>query len=214
MGDVAVSVARFVLRERSFAARAPGHHAIVGRQPALAVALGQKAPDALDIGIVVGEVGSLPVHPHPQPLGLGGDDGGELFDARAAGAAKVCDAVFENIGFGAKAQLFFDFDFDPQALTIEAVLPAQPAALHGVEAVEEVFISAAPGVMHAHAVVGGNRPVLKLPGQSVLVLALELVEDVALLPELQHLALQRRVGGHAFKGFKHDDRGNFTVLGA
>ncbi len=58
-----------------------------------------------------------------------------------------------------EAEFFFDVDFDPQALAVEAVLPALVFALHGVVALVEVFVGAAPGVVHAHRVVGGDGAV-------------------------------------------------------
>lgn len=56
--------------------------------------------------------------------------------------------------------------------------------MHGVVAVEEVFVGAAPGVVHPHAVVGGNGPVLEVPAGAVRVFGAELFEDTGLVPEL------------------------------
>ncbi len=61
----------------------------------------------------------------------------------------------------AKAQFFLDLDLDPQALAVEAVLVALPVALHGFEALIEIFIGAPPGVMNPHGIVRGNRTIEK-----------------------------------------------------
>ena len=56
-----------------------------------------------------------------------------------------------------KPELALDVDLDPEALAVEAVLPALVLAEHRVEAAEDVLVRAAPGVVDAHRVVGGDR---------------------------------------------------------
>ena len=131
MGDILISAFAFVLRER-ITARAPGHHASIGREPALLVATGEEAPDGFDIGIVVPEVGAFPVHPQAQALGLGRDDAGKLFDARAPRARKSpCRGREYRIW--CEKPGYFDFNFGGQPGSIEAVLPAQAAPVKGRE---------------------------------------------------------------------------------
>ena len=56
-----------------------------------------------------------------------------------------------------KPELALDVDLDPQALAVEAVLVALVLAEHRVEALVEVLVGAAPGVVDAHRVVGRDR---------------------------------------------------------
>src|SRR3990172_6871220 len=68
-----------------------------------------------------------------------------------------------SIPLGPKPQLSFDLHLHPQPLAVEAVLVALPVAEHGVVALEEVLVGAAPGMVHAHRVVGRDRPIEEGP---------------------------------------------------
>ncbi len=134
-------------------------------------------------------VGVVPVHPVAQADGLLGLHGGVAQDARLALAHELLQAVVLDVLLGGEAHFLLDFDLHPQALAVEAVLVAQLAALHGPEALEQVFVGAPPAVVDAHRVVGGDRPVDERPVRVVLVQLAQLLEGAALLPELQKLAL-------------------------
>ncbi len=58
---------------------------------------------------------------------------------------------------------FLDFDFDPKALAIEAVLVAQFMSGHREKTLVRILVGAAPSVVHAHRVVGRNRTVEEAP---------------------------------------------------
>ena len=94
--------------------------------------------------------------------------------------------------FDLSFEFLLDLDLDPQALAVEAVLVAQLVAGHGVVALKGVLVGAAPGVMDAHRVVGGDRAVEEGPARPALVLLAQLLEGVDLVPELQDRAFLGR----------------------
>ena len=161
----------------------------------------------LDIGIVVGVIRPFPIHPQTQTLRLFGDDCGVFIDARAAFAGKIFHTKRQNIGFAPEAQRFLDFDFDPQTLAIEAVLPAQLATVHRVETLKNVFVSAAPGVMNAHRIVGGNWAVLEKPRLAIGGLRAQLVECALLFPQFENRTFEFGIVWCAFKRLKHNNCG-------
>ena len=65
--------------------------------------------------------------------------------------------------FDLQLQFLLDLDLDPEALAVEAVLVAQLVAGHGEVALVGVLVGAAPGVVDAHRVVGGDRAVEEGP---------------------------------------------------
>ena len=60
-------------------------------------------------------------------------------------------------------EFLLDLDLDPQPLAVEAVLVAQLVAGHGEVALVGVLVGAAPGVVDAHRVVGGDGAVEEGP---------------------------------------------------
>ena len=131
----------------------------------------------------------VPIHPVAQADRLLGLAGGELQHALLAGVDELVDAVRFDGRLGAHLQFALDFDFDPEPLAIEAVLIALVVAGHREVALEDVLVGASPGVVHAHRVVGGDRPVDEAPPRLAGVLGAQLAEDRGLLPEAQHLVL-------------------------
>jgi hypothetical protein len=136
-------------------------------------------------------------------LGLAGS---ELQHALFAGVDELIDAIRFDGGFGAHLQFALDFDFHPEPLAIEAVLIALVVAGHCEVALEDVFVGASPRVVHAHWVVGGDRPVDKAPPRLAGILRAQLAEDLRLPPEAQDVVLaadEIRTGDF----FKHDFAG-------
>ena len=88
-----------------------------------------------------------------------------------------------------KPELALDVDLDPEALAVEAVLPALVLAEHRVEAAEDVLVRPAPGVVDAHRVVGRDRPVEEGPVRAARVLGAQLREGGALAPEVEDAVL-------------------------
>ena len=134
-------------------------------------------------------IGIVPIHPVAEPHGLFGLHGREFEDAGFAQLHKFGEAVLFDVALVGEAQLFFDVDFNPQPLTVEAVLPAQIFALHGVVSVVEVFVGAPPGVVNAHRVVGGDGAVKEAEcavfGFGLGAKAAQFVECVGVLPEFE-----------------------------
>src|SRR5262249_33136891 len=93
---------------------------------------------------------------------------------------------------GPYLQFLLDPDLDPQPLTVETVLVALLMAGHGEVALVSVLVGAAPGVVDAHRVVGGDRAVEERPLRLAAVLRAQFLEGVRPPPELQHRPLLGR----------------------
>ena len=160
MLDLAVSLGRDLhVGEPGSAARAPWHDVVALVDQATCVALGQEGPDRVIVLVGVRVVAVLPVHPHPEPLALLGLLRGKSVHARLAQLHEAVDPERLDLALVIEAQLALDLDLDPQALAVESVLESLALAEHGVIALVEVLVGSAPGVVHAHGVVGGDRPV-------------------------------------------------------
>lgn len=129
--------------------------------------------------------GVIPIHPVAEPDGLFGLPCGEAENAAFAFIDEAVDAVFADGGFGAESELFFDFDFDPESLAVEAVLVAEFVAGHGVEPLIGVFIGASPCVVDTHGIIGGDGSVEEAPARFGGVLATEFLEGLAGIPEVE-----------------------------
>ena len=112
----------------------------------------------------------VPVHPHAEPDRLLGLARGVGQHALLAERHEPVDAVGLDVALRREAEVALDVDLDPQALAVEAVLVALVLAEHRVEALVEVLVGAAPGVVDAHRVVGGDRPVEEAPARAAGVL--------------------------------------------
>ena len=195
VADLAVGVDQLVLGERGAAARAPRHRAMALVQPAAIVALLEEAPDVADVRVGHREVAAVPVHPLAQPSRLLRLDARVLGHAVAAGAREAVEPVLLDLGLGVEPQRLLDLDLDPQPLAVEAVLVALVAAQHGVVALPDVLQRAAPGVVHAHRVVGRDRAVEERVGGAAAVLVAELLEGALALPAIEGSMLELDVIG-------------------
>ena len=108
-------------------------------------------------------VGVVPVHPHPEPDRLLGLARGVGQDALLAERHELGDPERLDVALGREPEVALDVDLDPQALAVEPVLVALVLAEHRVEALVEVLVGAAPGVVDAHRVVGRDRAVEEAP---------------------------------------------------
>ena len=131
----------------------------------------------------------VPVHPVAETLRLLGLTCGELEDSLFALVDKLVDAELGDIVFRAEIHFLLDFHLDPQTLAIEAVLITEFVAGHRKVALIGVFVRAAPRVMHAHRVIGGNRAVEKTPLGIAGIFLTKFPEDVLFVPEFEHLVL-------------------------
>src|SRR6266498_5016310 len=192
-----------VLGERGAAARAPLGRAVAHVEPAPLVALLEEAPDVLDVRVREGEVVVAPVHPLAEPLGLLGHDADVLGDALLAAFGELGDAVLLDLPLRVEAELRLHPDLDPEPLAVEPVLIALVATAQRSVALEDVLQRAAPGVMHAHRVVRGDRPVDEAETRAAGVLLAKTVERPLALPALEHLAFEGGMIGHIWERREH-----------
>ncbi len=223
--DLLVAFLDLHLAQADAAARAPRHGVVAAVDEAAAVALLEEGPDRVVVLLGHREVriplsgrfgpvlvGAVPVHPVAEADRLLRLDAGEPVHALLAELHEAVDAGEDvaghqvlDVALGGELQLLLDLDLDPQALAVEAVLVALALALHGVVALEGVLVSAAPGVVDAHRVVGGDGAVEEGPARAVLVLFAQGVEGPRLVPELEDAAfLCREIGLRVHFLERHD----------
>ena len=155
----------------------------------------EEAPDVADVGVGHRVVRPLPVHPHAEAAGLLGLYAGVLGHAIAAGAREAVEPVGLDLVLRVEPERLLDLDLDPEPLAVEAVLVALVLAQRRVVALEEVLQRPPPGVVHAHRVVGGDRPVDEREGRPAGVLRAQLLERPVAIPALEHPVLERDVIG-------------------
>ncbi len=131
-------------------------------------------------------IGVVPVHPVTESLRLFGLSSRKPEDATFAFVDKVVDAKFMDGGFRAESQLLFNFHLDPQSLAVETVLESLIMAGHRKEPLVRVFVRAAPGMVNAHRVVGGDGTVEKAPTFATCVFSSQLLKRLLLKPEFQY----------------------------
>src|SRR5262249_27075877 len=206
-----VALVHLHLRQANRAARAPRHGVVSTVDELPVVALLEERPDgvvvllrhrevaAALVGAFLPVVAAVPVHPVAQADRLLRLPAGKLIDALLAERHEAVDAGEAvagdealDVALGAEAQLLLDLDLDPEALAVEAVLVAQLVAGHGVVALVNVLVGAAPGVVDAHRVVGGDPAVEEGPLRLAAVLLAEALEGLGALPEGEDGALQGR----------------------
>ena len=152
-----------VLRDRRPAAWAPLGRPVPRVQPAALVDGLQEAPDVRDVRVRERVVVVVPVHPHAEALRLLGDHLGVLGDPLLAPRRELGEPVLLDVALRVQAERLLDLDLDPEALAVEAVLVALVEAAQRLVALEDVLQRAAPGVVDAHRVVRGDRPVDEAP---------------------------------------------------
>ena len=89
----------------------------------------------------------IPVHPIAQAHGLLSLHCSVAQHALLTLTHELVQPVVFNIFFGPEPQRLLDFYFDPQALTVEAILVAQLPSTHGPIAVHHILIGPPPAVM-------------------------------------------------------------------
>ncbi len=191
VGDVLVALGRLHVADARAAARAPCHDVVAAVQEPAPLALGQESPDRVVVLVAVRVVAVLPVHPHPEPFALLGDECRESLDALEAQLDEPIDPERLDLALVVEAELLLDLDLDPEPLAVEPVLVALPFSEHRVVALVEVLVRAAPGVVDAHRVVGRDRSVQ----EAVVAVGVRVARQVAghrvaLAPALDDLALQ------------------------
>ena len=151
--------------------------------------LGERPPDALDVGAPVGDVGVVEVHPVP-------DAGRHLLpvadvaeDARHALLDERPHAVLLDAGAAVDAEFLLHLDLHRQAVGVPAGDPLGVAPPHGVEAGEDVLEDAGEDVPVVGTPVRGGRAVVPDPGLPAGAAGDALPEDVPLFPETAGLLL-------------------------
>ena len=182
-----------VLRDRGPAARAPLGRPVARVEPAALVDGLQEPPDVRDVRVRERVVVVVPVHPACRGAGLLGDHLRVLGDALLAAGGELGDPVLLDVALRVQAQRLLDLDLDPEPLAVESVLVALVEPAERLVALEDVLQRAAPGVVDAHRVVGGDRPVDEAPALAASVLLAELFEGTLLVPPGQDLPLERGV---------------------
>src|SRR5204863_2245251 len=194
--DVVLLAGLLVLRERGAAARAPLGRAVAFVEPAAPVRLGKEAPDVLDVRVREREVVVAPVHPLAEALRLLGHDADVLGNSLLAALGELGEPVLLDLALRVEAELLLDLDLNPEALAVEAVLVALIESARRLVALEHVLQRAAPGVVDAHRVVRGDRPVEEAEAVVAAVLLAEALERPLALPALQDLTLESRGVGY------------------
>ena len=129
----------------------------------------------------------------PEPLRLLGDHLGELGNALAAAGGELGEPVLLDVALRVQSERLLDLDLDPEALAVEPVLVALLVAAERLVALEDVLQRPAPGVVHAHRVVRGDRAVDEAEARPAAVLLPEPVEGALCVPALEHGELEGRM---------------------
>ena len=187
---LAVALRQFVVAQARLAAGTVGRDAIGLEQVVALPQLPEDPPAALDVVVVVGDVGVVHVGPEGDALGQLLEVAHVAPHALAAFGVEGGDAVGLDVGLGAQAELLLDLDLDGQAVRVPAGLAGHAVAAHGLVAGEEVLEHARHDVVHARASVGRGRPLVE--DEEVVRGALfdAAAEDVALAPEAQDIGLE------------------------
>jgi hypothetical protein len=108
-----------------------------------------------------------------------------------AALVELGQAVVQDLALAGQAELLLDRHLHRQAVTVPAGLAVHPVAAHGLEPGKDVLEHARLDVVHAGNPVGGGRALIEGPGGSVGGLLDRAPEGVLLLPQREHLALER-----------------------
>ncbi len=174
--------------EGGAALRPPPADAVAAVEEALPVQLGERPPDALDVGLVVGDVGGLGVDPEADLVGEPLPRLGVAEHRVDAPGDEGLDAVGLDLGLAVDVQLLLDLDLDGEAVGVPAGLAGDVVAAHRLEAGEDVLDRAREDVAVVGHAVGGGRALVEdegAPGRAggAGLGAQRLVEDAVLLPE-------------------------------
>ncbi len=174
--------------ERGAALRPPPADAVTAVEQALPVQLGERPPHALDVALVVGDVGGLGVDPEADLVGEPLPRLRVTEHGVDAPGDEGLDAVRLDLGLAVDVQLLLDLDLDGQPVRVPARLAGDVVAAHGLEAGEHVLDRAREHVAVVGHAVGGGRALVeheRAPGRAggAGLGAQGLVEDAVLLPE-------------------------------
>jgi hypothetical protein len=203
VAPVLVGADQLVLGDGRPAARAPDVRTVPHVEPAALVHVLQEAPDVLDVRVRERVVVVVPVHPHSEPFGLLRDDLGVLGHGLLALLREGREPVLLDLGLRVEAEHALDVHLDPKALAVEAVLVALVEPLQGLVALKDVLERPAPAVVDAHGVVRSDRAVDEAPARPFGIELAEPVEDLLVLPPIEHLTFEPRMIGYGGKWQEH-----------
>src|SRR5712692_5728401 len=126
----------------------PGHDIVPLIDQAPLVTPLEKRPDCIVVLVRKRVVVIAPIHPVTQADGLLGLAFRKGVDLLFTTLDELIYAIGFDIELSFKAKFLFNFDFNPQALAIEAVLVALLVPLHGLKALVQVLVGASPGMMN------------------------------------------------------------------
>ena len=189
---VLVALGHLVVRERRLVARAVGRDAVVLDEQALAVDLLERPPDALDVARGHRQVGLVEVDPVAHALGHRGEGADVLERRLAAGGVELGDAVALDVALGREAELLLHGELHRQPVAVPAGPTRHVVPAHRPEPGEEVLEGAGLDVVGAGRAVRGGRALVEDPGLALGRLLERAAEDVALVPALENLLLDRR----------------------
>ena len=182
-----------VLGDRRSTARAPDRRAVSLVEPATFVGGLQEAPDVLDVGVRERVVVVVPVHPHAEAARLLCDHLRELRDPLLAALGELREAVLLDLALRVQPERLLDLHFDPETLAVETVLVPLVESPKRLVALKDILQRPSPGVVHAHGVVGGDRPVDEAEARPAAVQLTKRGERSFVVPPLENLELERIV---------------------
>jgi hypothetical protein len=151
----------FMFGNAGSATGAPWHDVVALVEPAAIMDGLQEVPDGVVILIGHRQIRVVPIHPVSESDGLLSNAVGESQDSLLTSFYEFGDSESFDVSLALEPQFFFDFDLDPQPLTIKAILIALPLPEHRLVTLKEILVRAAPCVVHAHRVISGNRAIKK-----------------------------------------------------
>ena len=187
--DLAVAEADLRRRKGGAALGPPPDDLLAAVEEALPLQLGQRPPDAFDVGAAVGHIGVFEVHPVADAVGhlLPVADVAE--DARLALLDETADAELLDPGAAADPELLLDLHLDRQPVGVPAGDPLHPTPAHGPVAGEDVLEDAGQDMPVVGPPVRGRGAVVPHPGHGRGAPGDAPGEDPALFPEPADLRL-------------------------
>ena len=187
--DILIALSNLLRRERSAAARAVGHYLEALIEKALVPNLLERPPLRLDKGVVIGDVGVLHIGPEA-------DLAGEILPhtlvfpyALLALLDKGLKTVFLYPLLALDAEQLLDLDLNGQTVGIPARLSGHHIALHGLVARDHILYNSRQHVADMRLAVCGRRAVIESESLRIFTRVDALLENVVLVPEIEHLLL-------------------------
>ncbi len=147
----------------------------------------QAPPDRLDIGVVIGDVGFVHVHPECDAVGHVLPFPEVLPDRLLALLDKGLDAIGLDLILAVDPQLLFHLKLDRQAVRVPSADAEHVLALHRLIAREQVLHRARQDVADVRLAVGGRRPLIEGEAFLALVTLQAFLHDPVLFPETGYL---------------------------